>query len=109
MLKKIIGLLGTAAIFGVPQIAQAAPLTPSTHEALKAESYGDLLEPIPNATTVLASVDETTAQNPLPVEKVQWHHHHHHWWRRHFYYHHHHHHHWWYHHHHHHHHHHHYY
>lgn len=92
MLKKIIGLLGAAAAFSVPQIAQAAPSTPSIHEALRVESYGDLLGSIPDATHVLASVDEVAAQNPLPSQKVAWHHHHHHWWRRHHYHHHHHHH-----------------
>jgi hypothetical protein len=92
MLKKIIGLLGAAAVFGVPQMAQAAPSAPTTHEALKVESYGDLLASIPDATRVLASVDEAAAQNPLPPQKVAWHHHHHHW-RRHRHHHHHHHHH----------------
>ena len=48
--KKIVGLLGAVATLGTFAAAEAAP-TPAN--VLQANSYADLLEPIPNAVALL--------------------------------------------------------
>jgi hypothetical protein len=58
MEKRIAGLLGAVAALGAMNTAQAAP-TPSTpSEVLRANSFAELLEPIPNAAAVLKTVDQ---------------------------------------------------
>jgi hypothetical protein len=123
MEKKIAGLLGAAAALGTLNAAQAATEpAPQPSDVLRANSYADLLAPIPNAAKVLRAMDDAQARDVPPAarEKVaQWYHHHHHHHHHHhgywgggpvvvvppraYYYHHHHHHHWYHHHHHHHH------
>jgi hypothetical protein len=85
--KKIAGLLGAVAAVSTMGTAQAAP-TPNPTETLRANSFADLLEPIPNAAALLQAVDE---QQPTPsaegnVQLAQFyrhhHHHHHHAYRR---------------------------
>jgi len=110
--RKIAGLLGAVAALGTISSAQAAP-APTPSDVLQANSYAELLQPIPNAASVLQAIDEQ--QGPGSGEaKVQLaqvyigtphhhhHHHHHHYrrgivivppWRRHYHHHHHHHHH----------------
>ena len=91
--KKIAGLLGAVAAFGTLTTAQAATEpAPNPSDALKANSYADLLEPIPNAATILRTLDDQAQDVPQAArEKVaQYYYHHHH---HHGYYHHHHHHH----------------
>jgi hypothetical protein len=88
MHKTITGLLGAVATLGV---AQAAP-TPDPNDALKANSFAELLEPIPNAAALLNAMDEKPATENN-VQLAYHHHHHHHQWRR-RHHHHHHHHHW---------------
>jgi G3E family GTPase len=88
--KKIAGLLGAVAAVGTLNSAQASP-TPASNpsEALRANSYAELLEPIPNAAKILQALDEqapTKSADEGNVKLAQWYHHHHH---------HHHHHHWW--------------
>ena len=85
------GLIGAvAAIAATTPTEAAAPAPQSVQEALRAESYADLLKPIPNARALLAP----GAEGEAAVETVQLvvvlHHRHHY---RHRYYHHHHHHH----------------
>jgi hypothetical protein len=76
--KKIAGLLGAVATLGTFSASEAAP-SPSPTDVLQANSYADLLEPIPNAVALLRIVDETT---PAPasenVQLAQFYHHHHH-------------------------------
>ena len=119
MESKIAGLLGAVAALGTITGAQASSApTPNPSDTLRASSYADLLEPIPNALAVLRAVDaaeaarsEQTAETDATVVQVQYHHHHNRWRRHHHHHnrwwfrHHHHHHHnrWWRHHHHHHH------
>lgn len=79
MEKKIAGLLGAVATLGAFGAAQAAP-PPAPSGVLKANSFAQLLEPIPNAAELLKAVDE---QGPNPsaeanVQLAQYHHHHHH-------------------------------
>lgn len=74
--KKIAGLAGAMAVALAPVAAQALPLAPS--EVMQVKSYGDLLEPIPNAGLVLKALDTADSARPAVVEKVQYHHHHHH-------------------------------
>ena len=60
MEKKIAGLLGAMATLGAFSAAQAAPMpTPAPSDILKANSFADLLDPIPNAVAVLQAVDES--------------------------------------------------
>jgi hypothetical protein len=93
-MKTITGLLGAAATLGVLGAAQAAP-TADPNEALRANSFSELLEPIPNATALLQAMDEKPAtENNVQLAQYYHHHHHHHrYWRRWRYHHHHHHHH----------------
>jgi hypothetical protein len=82
--KKIAGLLGAVAAVGALGTAQAST-APAPTEVLKANSYADLLEPIPNAAKVLQALDEQAPPAAEPkVELAQWyhHHHHHHFYRR---------------------------
>ena len=81
--KKIAGLLGAVAALGTLGAAQASP-TPSPSDALKADSYADLLEPIPNAAKILQALDEQAPAKSAEadVKVAQYyppaHHHHHH-------------------------------
>lgn len=80
--KKIAGLLGAVsalASFNSAQAAQPADLT----EVLKVQSYGDLLNPIPNAVVALKAVDKASDQADANIQVAQnRHHHHHHNYRR---------------------------
>jgi hypothetical protein len=81
MEKKIAGLLGAMATLGAFNAAEAAPIpSPAPTDVLRANSFVDLLEPIPNAAALLQAVDESA---PVPsanenVQLAQYHHHHHH-------------------------------
>ena len=76
--KKIAGLLGAVAALGTATSTEAAPLSPSS-EVLHANSYADLLEPIPNAGKILQAMDEQGAgRGEATVQLAQYHHHHHH-------------------------------
>jgi hypothetical protein len=93
--KKIAGLVGAMATLGAFGSAQAAPMPgPAPTEVLRANSFADLLEPIPNAAALLQAVDESGPASSAEdnMQLVQDHHHHHHH-RRHRHHHHHHHHH----------------
>lgn len=80
MEKKIAGLLGAVAALGALTTAQAAPAPAALPtDPLQANSYSDLLEPIPNAVAVLKVVDERgPASADANVQLAQYHHHHHH-------------------------------
>jgi hypothetical protein len=79
--KKIAGLLGAVAALGSMNAAQAAP-SPDPTEVLRANSYAELLEPIPNAKALLRAVDEArpepSAGANVQVAQYYYHHHHHH-------------------------------
>ena len=81
--KKIAGLLGAAATLGAMNAAQAAP-TPSTPaDGLRANSFAELLEPIPNAASLLQAVDQaqpgpSTEANVQLAQYFYYRHHHHH-------------------------------
>jgi hypothetical protein len=81
MEKKIAGLLGAMATLGAFSAAEAAPIpAPAPTDVLRANSFADLLEPIPNAAALLRAVDESA---PVPsaddnVQLAQYYHHHHH-------------------------------
>jgi hypothetical protein len=89
--KKIAGLVGAMATLGAFGAAEAAPIpSPAPTDVLRANSFADLLEPIPNAAALLQAVDES-GPAPSANENVQLaqfyhhhhhHHHHHHGWRR---------------------------
>jgi hypothetical protein len=71
------------ATLGAFNAAQAAPApTPAPADVLQANSFADLLTPIPNAAALLRAVDESR-QSPSAEDNVQLaqffeHHHHHH-------------------------------
>ena len=80
--KKIAGLLGAVATLGGFNAAQASP-EPAPADILQANSFADLLEPIPNAAALLQAVDESaparSAENvQLAQIYIEHHHHHHH-------------------------------
>jgi hypothetical protein len=76
--KKIAGLLGAVATLGTFTAAEAGPV-PAPADVLRADSYADLLEPIPNAVALLQAVDETTSAPATGnVQLAQFYHHHHH-------------------------------
>jgi hypothetical protein len=77
--KKIAGLLGAVAAVSTMGTAQAAPALNPT-ETLRANSFADLLEPIPNAAALLQAVDQQPqAETPDGnVQMARYHHHHHH-------------------------------
>jgi hypothetical protein len=83
MEKKIAGLLGAMAALGAFNAAEAAPApSPTPSDALRANSFADLLEPIPNAAALLKAVDESrpapSADENVRLAQVFYHHHHHH-------------------------------
>src|SRR3974390_2610485 len=93
MEKKIAGLLGAVAALGTLNGAQASPAPAANpSDALKVNSYADLLEPIPNALKVLQAIEEQQPLKPWEdnVKVAQYYHHHHHHHHHHGYYHHHH-------------------
>jgi hypothetical protein len=74
--------LGAMATLGAFNAAEAAAApSPAPTDVLRANSFADLLEPIPNAVALLRAVDES-APVPSADENVQlaqfYHHHHHH-------------------------------
>ena len=93
MHKKITGLLGASAVatLGAFGVAEATPV-PAPSETLMANSFAELLEPIPNAAALLKTADESGsgASAERNIQLAQHHHHHHHHGRRHHHHHHHH-------------------
>ena len=79
--KKIAGILGAVATLGAFHAAAAAP---SPADVLQANSFADLLEPIPNAAALLQAVDESaparSADENVQLAQIyiERHHHHHH-------------------------------
>jgi ABC-type nickel/cobalt efflux system permease component RcnA len=83
--RKIAGLVGAMATLGAFNAAEAAPIpSPAPIDVLRANSFADLLEPIPNAAALLQAVDESrpvsSADENVQLAQfyVQHHHHHHH-------------------------------
>ncbi|MGB8399661.1 hypothetical protein, partial [Bradyrhizobium sp.] len=83
MEKKIAGLLGAMATLAACHAAEAAPPPgPVPTDVLRANSFADLLKPIPNAAAVLRAVDESrpgsSADDNVQLAQFYRHHHHHH-------------------------------
>jgi hypothetical protein len=79
--KKIAGLLGAMAALGAFNAAEAASAPgPAPTDVLRANSFADLLEPIPNAVALLQAVDESGPASSANenIQLAQYHHHHHH-------------------------------
>jgi hypothetical protein len=104
MERRLTGMIGAAflATIGTTQIAAAAP---DSEQVLQARSFAELLQPIPNATVLLAAAEmaaardstagtdrESTDRQMVGQYYHHHHHHHHHHWRRYHHHHHHHHH-----------------
>jgi hypothetical protein len=96
-IASMIAVIGALAPLGA---AQAATPSSEVEQAMQARSFSELLQPIPNAASVLKAVNERVAdESPTDsqpcVQVAQYHHHHHnhhHHWRRWYHHHHHHHH-----------------
>jgi hypothetical protein len=81
--KKIAGLLGAVGALASLNSAQAAAAPADPAAVLNAQSYADLLNPIPNAKATLDAVDEAYDQAGTNFQVAQNdHHHHHHSYRR---------------------------
>jgi hypothetical protein len=91
MEKKIAGLLGAMATLGAVNAAQASQApSPAPTEVMRANSFADLLEPIPNAASLLQAIDQSepaqTADPNVQLAQIsidlggprRYHHHHHH-------------------------------
>jgi hypothetical protein len=76
--KKIAGLLGAVGALVSLGGAQAAPGSADPVTVLKAQSYADLLNPIPNAKATLNAVDEADDQAGTSFQVAENSHHHHH-------------------------------
>jgi hypothetical protein len=80
--KTVIGLLGAASALALAGGGPASAAVPTASEAsgLKpAQSFAELLDPIPNAAGLLQAQDEQTGgAESKPVQLAQYHHHHHH-------------------------------
>jgi hypothetical protein len=79
--KTIMGLLGGAsalALLGGSQPAAASPLD-EVSLLQPARSFAELLDPIPNAQSVLrAEIERSGDAEEKPIVMAQYHHHHHH-------------------------------
>ena len=81
--KKIAGLLGAVGAFASLSSAPAATDIADPTTVLKAQSYADLLNPIPNAKATLNAIDEAYDQTGTSFQVAEnSHHHHHHSYRR---------------------------
>ena len=88
--RKFAGLLGAVGAIVSAGPGLAAPAV-NVEQAMHAESYADLLRPIPNARATLQAADAAVTDGSAAVVLVQFHHHHHHRYRRRYHRHHHHH------------------
>src|ERR1700738_4679165 len=78
--KKIAGLLGAVATLGAFNAAEAAPApSPAPTDVLRANSFAELLQPIPNAASLLQAIDESAPAQSADenIQPVQFYHHHH--------------------------------
>jgi hypothetical protein len=97
--KTIMGLLGGASALALLSGSQPAAASPLDEVSLlqPARSFAELLDPIPNAESVLRAEVERTSNDTSAQEKpmvvAQYYHHHHHHYHHHHYHHHHYHHH----------------
>ena len=77
MERKIAGLLGAMAALGAFNAAEAAPMpSPAPSDVLRANSFAELLDPIPNAAALLQAVDESGSASSADenVQLAQYHH-----------------------------------
>ena len=73
--KTLAGLLGAVGALASLNTAQAAPSSDPS-EVLKAGSFADLLEPIPNAMEKLQAIDETGSSPKVRLAQFFVEHHH---------------------------------
>jgi len=77
--KKMAGLLGAVAALGTLGAAQATP-APAPTDVLAANSYAELLQPIPDASARLKALDkeQRAGADAKGIQLAYRHHHHHH-------------------------------
>ncbi len=80
MNRRAAVLLGGVAALLTLNTAQAAPAAPIPAATPSAQSYADLLQPVPDAVMALQADDAARVQAPARLELAQFrgHHHHHH-------------------------------
>ncbi len=79
MNKRIAALLGGVAALATCNGTSAGASAAAQAGSLNAQSYAELLDPIPNAVSSLIADDIARAQQPpAVVQLAQFHHHHHH-------------------------------
>ncbi len=78
--KTALLLCSTAALFAFNGASQAAPALPTPASPPAAQSYADLLTPVPNALDALKADNAARATQTVQprVQLARWHHHHHH-------------------------------
>jgi len=90
--KKILGLLGAASALAVAAGCPAVAAPSDDTELRPAQSFAELLEPIPNAVETLAAVEDqapVATAKPAGEQFAEHHHHHHHYVHHHYHHHHH--------------------
>jgi len=81
---KTSGMVSAAAALAMCGAAAVTPAAASGPAALAASAYADLLEPIPNAQTLLIADDQAMQERQAGLQPAtffywrRWHHHHHH-------------------------------
>jgi hypothetical protein len=79
--KKIVGVIGAIAGLAAVDQVQAAPAATPTPQAASPRSFGELLDPIPNAVAALRAADAVAARaarSQMQVAGMKHHHHAHH-------------------------------
>jgi hypothetical protein len=81
--QKIVGIGIVGALAGMASLEASQPATAAPEPVLAgAQSYADLLDPIPNALTTLRAIDAAPVRQAASaadgVQVAQYHHHHHH-------------------------------
>ncbi len=76
--KKLVGLLGAVAALGFADASTAGASPAPEANPLAVSSYSELLDPVPNAANVLATLDEGRSVQPKGEQVAQYYHHHHH-------------------------------
>ena len=74
--KKIVGLAGAAV--AVTSLGSAQAATAPSADPMRADTYAQLLNPIPNAVALLIATDAAHSAKPEGLQVARHHHHHHH-------------------------------
>jgi hypothetical protein len=76
--KTIIGLIGAASALALTNAADAATAFAGPAPVAPAQSYAELLDPIPDAISRITAPGDDVDGGAVTMELAQYHHHHHH-------------------------------